>query len=321
MNKNLLVLGGIASVILTIILGLNLRKSKKTALTVGIVQTISHPALDAARNSAIARLKELLKNEVSVVVQNAEGSILTAQNIATSYHNNSRIDAIITIGTLATQAVANIEKAKPIIYCAVTDPKSLGLVHNKTNACGMTDAAETKSAISLIKSLMPSIKNVAILYNQSEPNSASAVQEIDQSISESSLNSIHISVNNEAEINAATNIAVQKADLVVVPTDNTVACVLQSVAKICLKNKKPLLVCYDTELYPGILAYVGGVNYSMSGSLAGEISVKLLKKLQKPSDILVVKPDTQKIIMSKNAIEMLGIKISENLKNTVEIKD
>ena len=63
MNKNLLILGSIAAIMLTIILGLDLRKSKKTALTVGIVQTISHPALDAARDSAIARLTELLKNE------------------------------------------------------------------------------------------------------------------------------------------------------------------------------------------------------------------------------------------------------------------
>ncbi len=57
----------------------------KNDLVIGILQTASHPALDAARDSFIAELKNKIGDSVTFVLQNAQGSIANAHAIAEAF--------------------------------------------------------------------------------------------------------------------------------------------------------------------------------------------------------------------------------------------
>ena len=48
-----------------------------------------------------------------------------------------------------------VEKERPIIISAVTDPFALGLIHPKTNVCGTKDMINVKSEIEMLIQLVP----------------------------------------------------------------------------------------------------------------------------------------------------------------------
>src|SRR5690242_20351632 len=102
-----------------IIIGHQLHKKysspKNTStLLIGILQTASHPALDATRQGFVDSIKNTIKN-VEFIIYNGEGSISQLHTMAHSFHINKNIDAIFAIATPAAQAIVHTEKEKPII--------------------------------------------------------------------------------------------------------------------------------------------------------------------------------------------------------------
>src|SRR5262245_6282467 len=112
------------------------RSKSEEKIIIGILQTASHPALDRAR---IGFKEQILKNIPSAqfIEQNGEGIASAAQSIAAAFHANDAVVAIFAIGTPAAQAIARVEKQKPIIFAAVTDPKAAGLLNH--NVSGTSD--------------------------------------------------------------------------------------------------------------------------------------------------------------------------------------
>ena len=49
------------------------KKNKRSEITIGILQTASHPALDASREGFINKMKSSLGEKVSFVIKNAQG--------------------------------------------------------------------------------------------------------------------------------------------------------------------------------------------------------------------------------------------------------
>src|SRR5262249_48627479 len=145
------------------------KKSNNTAAyTIGILQTASHPALDAVRDGFIEELKQKLGNSVAFVIQNAQGTVASAHTIAQQFHANTQYDAFFDIATPAAQALSAVEKEKPIIIAAVTDPYALGLVHPTSNVCGVTDMIDIKAEIDMLTALIPTAQSVGILYTAGE---------------------------------------------------------------------------------------------------------------------------------------------------------
>ncbi|MBX9744254.1 MAG: ABC transporter substrate-binding protein [Chlamydiales bacterium] len=145
--------------------------NSEDVITIGILQTASHPALDQARDGFMAEMRRLSTKKIDFVVQNAEGNLTQAQSIAENFHSRKKISAIFAIGTPAVQAAARAEKEKPIFIAAVSDPLSLGIIHPNTNICGTTDQVNTDAQADLILKLVPKVQTVALIYNPSENNS------------------------------------------------------------------------------------------------------------------------------------------------------
>lgn len=293
-------------------------KPKDKTLTIGLLQTISHPALDNSRNGLVEEFKKIFGNNIKIKEKNAQGSMLTAQTIAKSFHCDKQINGIVSIGTLATQAITQVEKQKPIFFCAVTDPQKLGLTPKQLNICGVSDTVDVDKAIQTINTLIPDAKNIAIIFNPAEANSECLVNKMDEKLKQKALIPVHIGVNNETEVATAATIATQKGDAILIPTDNTVACVMNLVGKIALKAKKPLFICDSLLISNGILAAAGSVNYKECGKLTAQLVEKVLCKNQKPHNLATVFPESNSIAMHKLTAEALNIKIPKELQSKIE---
>lgn len=293
-------------------------KVEDDSLTIGIIQTATHPALDQVRDSFIAELQRRTEGRVHFVVQNAEGSAAQAQNIVSSFHSHKRIGAILAIGTPAVQAAARVEKDKPIFIAAVSDPESLGVIHPGTNVSGTTDRVDTDAQAALILQLVPSVKTVAIVYNPGENNSQVMVERMKRSLLERGLTPVLVGVHVESEIAQAIASASHKADVILVPADNLIVGAMPLVSKEALAKGRPLIASDIPSVSKGALM-AEGADYSDLGRDTAGMAYRVLMKGEKPEDVGISHPSGSKILLNKRAMEALHIAIPMDLISRVQV--
>lgn len=294
------------------------QEASATNLTIGIIQTATHPALDQARDSFIAEMKKLSNGKVSFVVQNAEGSISQARLIAENFCSHAKIDAIYAIGTPAVQAAARAEKVKPIFISAVSDPDSLGILHPTSNICGTTDQVDSDAQIDLLKKMIPDIQTVSIVYNPGEHNSQVMVKKMQQSLQKQGIKNVAFGVHSESEIVQTISLASRKGEAILVPADNLVVGAMPLVAKEALKWQKPLIASDIPSVTKGALM-AHGADYGDLGKQTAQIAYEVLLLSIKPKDIGVIHPINLKTAMNKKALETLHVTIPQELVSSITL--
>ncbi len=297
------------------LLKLRVRKENNNGITIGILQTASHPALDAVREGFMQEIKNDLP-DVEFVVQNAQGNINNAHAIAQSFHANDHINAIFAIATPALQATASIEKQKPIVFAAVTDPKALHLELQNSNITGVSDMINVPNTITMLKELVPTAKTVALIYNNAEINSATLAKSMKKELEAQGLQAIDFGVTSEADILPAVTTALSKADALLAPTDNTVASTIELIAKQALAAKKPLLVSDNLLVAKGALA-ARGVDYKAIGQQAAQQMSAILKDGKKPYELPIGYAISGRIFINKQTLENLNLHIPASLEDQV----
>jgi putative ABC transport system substrate-binding protein len=304
--------------ILTLVGGLAALKSiKKRApqahYTIGIIQTASHPALDAAREGFIEELTSKLGKDVAFVVHNAQGSVPQAVALAQQCAADKSCDAFFAIATPAAQALHATEKIRPIIIAAVTDPESLGLL-DAQNICGTKDMIDVKGQINLIQQLIPDAKTVGLLYTAGEANSIALVNTMKQELKLRGLSAVDFAVSNEIELPGMVELACRKVDVILAPTDNTVACTISLIAKLCNERKKPLFASDNMLVAFGALA-ARGVDYHESGKLAAHHAEQVLVNAKKPHELPITQAESKKIFINKNTMQRLNVQVPESMRD------
>lgn len=247
---------------------------------IGLVQMMEHPSLDEIRNSVLAELKAQGYDESRVVIdyQNGQGDMGTLNTIAQKFVGDE-VDMIIAIATPSAQAAAAATTDIPIVFSAVTDPVSAGLVSSveapDRNCTGTSDAIPTAQIFELAEKLTPGIKTYGLLYNQGESNSVSVIADAKQALTARGLAYEEACVINSGEVTSAAQSLVGKVDAIFSPIDNTVAFAMPNLAQICIENKLPAYVAADSMVNDGGLATVG-VNYTQLGKQTAGMAIEIL---------------------------------------------
>ncbi len=289
--------------------------------TVGILQTASHPALDAVLDGFQAELQKIMGDmTINIVIQNAQGSVASAHTIAQQFHGSQKYDVFFAIATPAAQAMHAVEKERPIIIAAVTDPSALGLIYPGTNVCGVTDMIDVVAEIAMLTQLVPDVKNIGLLYTTGETNSLAAVEIMKSELIKLGLTPIDFAVSGEQDMQAMVELACRKSDLILAPTDNVVASTISLITMITHKYKKPLIVSDNMLVSAGALAGQG-VDYKVSGQQAAHIALALLTESKHPSDLPIEQTKCEQIFVNKQTLKLLGLSIPQELhKHVVLIK-
>ena len=105
--------------------------SKKTdnIKVIGIIQLVTHPALDAALSGMTDYLTQQGYDEtkVKIIIKNADGKAENADLIAKQFVSDG-VDLIYAIATISAQAAFNATKDNgiPVVFNAVTDAVAAG---------------------------------------------------------------------------------------------------------------------------------------------------------------------------------------------------
>ncbi|ADU62525.1 MAG: ABC transporter substrate-binding protein [Pseudodesulfovibrio sp.] len=281
--------------------------------TVSVTQIVEHPALDAMRNGVMDRLKER-GADVSYNVHIAQGNMATNVQII-SQIKGEKPDLVLAIATPGAQAAAQKIQDIPIVFTGVTDPVSAGLVKDLQNSgtgnvTGMSDFSPMDKHVALIREIVPAAKIIGVIYNAGEPNSVVLVDALKAEASKAGMTVEGASVANSSGVYQAAKSLVGRADVVYVPTDNTVVSALESAIKVCTQNRLPLIVADVDSVDRGAIAAVA-VDYYKMGLQTGDMAYRILVEGVAPGDIPVEFLDDLNLHVNMKAAAAMGVTLPE----------
>jgi putative ABC transport system substrate-binding protein len=286
-------------------------------ITVAVTAIVEHPALDAARDG----VKEALAQEgfkdgdnINFIYESAQGKPEIAAQIAKKFVGDN-VSVIVPISTPSAQGAVAATKDIPIVFTAVTDPVAAQIVSNREkpggNVTGMSDMSPMAEHVALIKEITPDAKRIGVIYNPGETNSVVLVARLKEVAEPQGYTIVESPATKSGEVQQATLALVGKADVIYVPTDNTVVSAFEAVATAAEQNKLPVFAG-DTDTVPrGAIATVG-FNYYDIGLETGRVVARVLKG-EKPGDIPVSFATGTDLVVNTAAAAKYGVTIPDSV--------
>ena len=284
---------------------------------VGIVQQVSHPALDGAREGAKKALAES-GLQIEVIEKNAQNDVPTLTTIAEGFRDQ-KVDLVIAIGTLPLQTAFKVLKDSniPIVFNSVTDPYQAGVANSETDHPGVTGVQAlppVPQAFDLILAIKPDAKRVGNIWTSTEKNSEVATGIARDYAKSKGIEFVEKQVTKADEVlSAAEALANEQVDAIFISTDSTVVSALESVVKVAGESKIPL-VCNDpSSAGRGCVAALG-LDYPDNGaqSVLG-MALPILKGEKKADEIAILKQKNNIVAINTAAAQQQGVTLPDSI--------
>lgn len=288
------------------------------ALTIGVAQLATHPALDAAMKGfqdALAEEGFVEGKNVVFDVQNAQGDQANCITIANTFANK-KPDLILAIATPAAQAVAKVITDTPVLITAVTDPAEAKLVKTNEapggNVSGTSDRTPVREQIELLKEIVPDVQTIGIMYSSSETNSQLQAKWAKEACEELGIKAQDFTVSNSNEIQQVAQSMIGKVQAVYIPTDTMMASGMKNISAVTTRAKLPLIVGEVGPVQNGGLCTVG-INYEKLGRQTGMMAAKILRGEAKVGEMPIEYQETLDISYNSAVAAELGITLPERI--------
>ncbi len=313
-----------ALILLLLMPSLALPAGARAVHEISVSQFVEHPALDAVLKGFRDYMAE---NGIPVTynLHNAQANMGTAGQIA-SQIMGEKPDLVLAIATPTAQACAQAFKKAPhmqqtpFLFTAVTDPLGAGLVddlnHPGGNITGVSDLLPVDKHMEMVKSFLPGLKTLAVLYNSGEANSKTTVALIQGEGKRLGFAVLEATVSKSSEVYQAAKSVVGRADAIFIPTDNTVVSALESAVKVCVQSKMPLF-CADVDSVERGAVAAMGFDYYKHGRQTGAMAERIFEGAD-PGTMPVETQKELQLHINLGSAAGMGVPVPENLKNRAD---
>jgi putative ABC transport system substrate-binding protein len=228
---------------------------------------------------------------------------------------NLKVDAIVTIATLATLAAQKATSTIPIVMANVGDPVTSGLVKSLAQPGGNTTGHSNIVSLLFAKhlemliTLVPKLTRVAVLVN---PSNHAWMKRIPDEVQRSSVKVLIVEAQTPQEIEKAFFVmARERPGAILVTQEPFLTQQQHQIAELALKNRLPSI--YGNRQYAaagGLLSY--GANLADGSRRAATYVDKILKGA-KPGDLPVEQPTRFELIINGKTAKALGLTIPQSL--------
>lgn len=303
------IIGAVAAVSLALTACSDDGNTEPDEVSIGVVNLVSHPALDAAQEGFIEGLAEagyVEGENLTLDIQNANGDQSTLTNIANTLAG-ADYDLYYAIATPTAQSLAQVITEAPVVFAAVTDPVAAGLVDSwdapDANLTGVSDLNPMQAQIELIQEVLPDVSTVGIVYSSGEVNSEVQVAEAEEAAQALGIAIETATVTNSSEVQQAAQSL--DVDAFLIPTDNVVVSAAESVIQVAEQKQVPVFASDESTVERGAAAGLS-VNYTQQGLDAAAVAVQLLEGAA-PGDIPVATQEQFDLFINEAAAENQGI--------------
>jgi putative ABC transport system substrate-binding protein len=247
--------------------------TKNNVPVVGFIDAFEDATISQAKTGFIDALKKngFSEEQKTVVIKynNAQGSIPTLTQMVNQFVAE-KVDLLATSTTLATVAAIQKTKTIPIFQMVSPTPDRMKV----TDAAGKAPAnlygtmeelnyIDTSFAIipKLLKSKGAQL-TVGMIYNQSEPQSADALQRIQGLAAKLNVKIIALPLNSSADAQLVTQALLNKGiDAFFANPDNTVFAAFETIQKSCDQKDVPIFTSEAGLVQRGAVAAFGADIY------------------------------------------------------------
>lgn len=284
---------------------------------VGVVQFVSHEALDQSREGFVKALAEegfVDGENIEIEYANAQGDHSSLASISSELTNDSSL--ILAIGTSTAQQVAQETSTIPIVGAAITDYQSAGLIESNenpgTNVTGVSDFSSYEKQVELIRTIFPEATRIGIMYTSSEINSETQAKEMERIATEMGFTVSVKTVADATVINDTMTSFAGTIDVLYVPTDNILSSAMPSVTEAASQIGVPVIAGEFNQVSDGALASLG-VNYEALGEQAGHQAASILRGESKPAEMPIQYQEELTIYYNSQTATRLGITLPETI--------
>ena len=281
--------------------------NKKADFKVGIIQWVSHPALDKATKGFKAGLKAALGDKtVDIEVKNAADDPNAASSIVNTFVSKNK-DLIMANATPAVQAAANATATIPVVGTSVTSYEVAFGGSIPPHVTGTSDLAPLDQQAAELLTWFPEANSVGIFYCATEPNSVYQAQQIRAALAtlKPTLSCSDVTFTETNDIQVVLSGNVHLFDVLYIPTDNKCADNAELIHTICAQANKPVYAG-EESICKGCGLATLSIDYLKLGKITGQMAAEILLGAD-PADLEIrYDEDVRKLYNAAIAAE-LGI--------------
>ena len=288
-------------------------------ILIGISKIVAHPALDALEKGVQDGVRQSFP-DARFDLQNANGEVSTAASIAQKFKAQKTAVAV-GIATPTAQALANVIKDRPVVFCAVTDPVGAGLVRSldvgEKLITGTSDMTPVREQIELLLRMKP-IRSLGHVYSSSEANAVTLAKIAKQICKQKRIEFVESTISNSAEVKQAVQAIAGRVDAIYISNDNTVVSAISAVTSVAKKHKIPVMSADPSSAETNDVLAAWGFDYYKMGVVTGKLVTRILKGAS-PADIPTVfmtEPSDVDLLINLDVAKHLGIDVPADIKAT-----
>ena len=245
---------------------------------------------------------------------NADSNVLA--QIITDFSAKG-VDLMVGVATPVAMAMqaATEESGTPVVFAAVSDPLSVGLVDTLevpgANITGTSDFLDTAAVMNLIFAADPDADNIALLYDLGQDSSTSAIQSAKAFLDEKGVSYKEYTGTTVDEVRlAVSSMIADGVDAVFTPADNTVMTAELSIYDMLAEAGIPHFTGADSFALNG--AFLGyGVDYIELGKVTGSMVADILINDKNPGEVAVATFDNGTATVNTETAAALGFDFDE----------
>ena len=294
--------------------------------TIGVVQYATHPSLDNCYEGFLKGLADegFVEGEnLTIDFQNAQGDTANCDLMAKTMVT-SRVDLLAGIATPAVMSEYSAAKSSdiPIVFTAVSDPVSAGLVQSieqpGSNCTGTSDVLPLEKQVKMIRAFLPDATKIGVIYTTSEPNSVSHLEKLQGIAADNGFEVIAVGVTNSSEVaSAAASVVAQGADCINNFTDNNVVDNLSAVIKAANDGGIPVFGSEIEQVKNGCLASES-IDYVALGEQTGRMAARILSG-EDASTMPVEEVEDATPVYNSEILEALGLTLPADYQDAQDV--
>ena len=291
---------------------------------VAILQYMPHSSLDNC-TQGVKNALDAAGIAYDVQIGSSGIADTDCQSYAEQMASSGNYSAIIAVATPAAvsaySAVRNASSDIPVIFCAVSDPVSAGLVNSLdapgNNCTGTADAVDIAGQVQLIKTMQPNIKNLGVIYTTTEANSISQLATLKAECDANGINLVQKGINEASELQAVAVSLVNEVDAITNLTDNNVVDNMSVVLEQANQKGIPIYGSEIEQVKKGCLASAS-IDYVALGEKTGQIAVDVLGGKSAATYPVVTVSDSF-VVVNPDVASTLGITIPAELNDAEKV--
>jgi len=237
-------------------------------LTIGFLDQLQDETLEKAKTGFFDALKQngFDSSNIEIIYRNAQNDQPTMLQ-SLDYIISKNPTLIATNPTLPTISAVQKTKTIPIFMMVSPRPDLAKLTDAEGRApVNLFGTYETldylDTALLLIKNVLPQVKKVGTIFNQSEPQSVDALARIEKTCKAAGLELIKMPVNNSSETQlVVASLLTNNIDAFFALPDNTVFSSMEIIVKSCDDKNVPVFTSEEGLVSRGAVAAFGADMY------------------------------------------------------------